>query len=216
MTDQIQKKKPQATATRCWLDLVDIPPQAFALPGDGRKSHSLQGERKSIALKLAKHAHSDGSNSYPSVKTIMAATGRSRATVFRLLKDLRTLGFLRDGTIHEFHKTRIRSLDITKLRPVSDSPVDPSQVHRSPVSDSQGHPSQIPDDPSQIGGHPSQIAPDSQRPITVPSERPSERPQTERESETGPISPPANREETAMEKARRRKGEYQKRLLEGR
>ena len=134
MTPTSKRKK---STTRCLLDITDTPPSAFALPDDGRKATHLQMERKAVASQIARYANADGTQAYPSVATMMKATGRSRATIFRILKDLRTLGVLRDGDIHEFHKTRVRTLDVQRLRPVSDSPHDPSQIHGSPVSGSQ-------------------------------------------------------------------------------
>src|ERR1035438_9205481 len=82
---------------RCLRDVVVLPPGAFALPGDGRQAKHLCHQRKDLAVVIALYANPDGSGAYPAVGTLTKATGQHRATVFRLLADLRALGFLSDG-----------------------------------------------------------------------------------------------------------------------
>ena len=48
----------------------------------------LKGPVKAVALVLAEHAHSDGSNAYPSVGLIAAESGYSRSTVERAIARL--------------------------------------------------------------------------------------------------------------------------------
>ena len=125
--------KEKDKAIRCLMDVVDLPPQNFIRPEDGRKANHLSRQRKALAVILAKRANPDGSQSYPSTFTMASALGLSRRSVFRLLDDLRALGFLRDGGLHPIHKTVIRSLDVRKMANVS--PVTDSN---SPVPDTRG------------------------------------------------------------------------------
>jgi len=144
------KIKDARDTTKCLRDITDIPPSAFALPNEGRKAKYLQGQRKSVAQQLARYANADGTQAFPSIKTLMKPTGYGRSTIFRVLKDLKTLGFLQDGAIHDFRKTRVRTLDVQRmiqapvqdsspsnLTPVQDSPSDPSKIDDRPVQDSR-------------------------------------------------------------------------------
>jgi hypothetical protein len=101
---------------RCLRDVVDLPPGAFALPGDGRQAKHLRSLRKDLAVVIARYANPDGSGAYPAVETLTKATGQHRATVFRLLSDLRALGFLSDGKQVGPRGSRMRVLNVVKMR----------------------------------------------------------------------------------------------------
>lgn len=137
------KRKSRKDTNRAMRDVSDLPPTTFALPDDGRQAKHLQRQRKEVAVQIAKHANADGTQSYPAITTLMKPMGCSRATIFRLLADLRTLGFLHDGDIHGFRKTRIRTLDLRKMAPVASSQEDPSHLD-------EDDPSHLQDDPSQV------------------------------------------------------------------
>jgi hypothetical protein len=101
---------------RCLRDVVDLPPGAFALPGDGRQAKYLCHQRKDLVVVIARYANPDGSGAYPAVGTLTKATGQHRATVFRLLADLRALGFLSDGKQVGPRGSRTRVLNVVKMR----------------------------------------------------------------------------------------------------
>jgi Fe2+ or Zn2+ uptake regulation protein len=105
--------KDKAKTIRCLMDATDLPPSAFALPDDGRKSVHKQNRRKALAQVLARRADPDGSNTRQAVSTMMLKTGMSRRTVFNVLSELRQLGFLKDGELHSTG-TRIRTLMLPK------------------------------------------------------------------------------------------------------
>jgi hypothetical protein len=118
------------------VDVADLPPSAFALPTDKRKAAHLQRQRKALAVLLARSANADGSRIFPSVDTLKAKMECSRATIFRLLKDLETLGLIINGGYHGFYKTRMRLMDVSKLAPVSNTTPTPVADSPAPVSDS--------------------------------------------------------------------------------
>ena len=148
MTDTTNKTKHKAgkDTTRCMRDVQDLAPSTFALPDDGRQTKHLQRQRKALAIGLARHADADGTQAYPAISTLSKPMGCSRRTIFRLLDDLRTLGFLQDGDIHGFRKTRVRTLDVQQMvgrpvpssqAPVSSSENDLCHLHTSPVPSSR-------------------------------------------------------------------------------
>ena len=101
---------------RCLRDVVDLPPGAFALSGDGRQAKHLRSQRKDLAVVIARYANPDGSRAYPAIGTLTKATGQNRATVFRRLADLRALGFLSDGKLVGPRGSRTRILNVVKMR----------------------------------------------------------------------------------------------------
>lgn len=199
-------KTTKKDATRAMRDVSDLPPARFALPNEGRQAKHLQRQRKEVAVQIAKYANADGTKSFPSVVKIATAMGCSRRTVFRLLDDLRTLGFLHDGDIHETRKTRIRTLDLGKMKPApvttsaespvtsSESPVPSSPntcdiFDRAPVSSTQAPVSSCTSPvPKEDGTQPS-----TDRPRTAQNNIPtSDRPQTEAASGK-PVQKPERR-----------------------
>jgi len=117
---------------RCLRDVVDLPPRAFALPGDGRQAKHLCDQRKHLAVVIARYANADGSGAYPAVGTLTKATGYHRATVFRLLANLRALGFLSDGKLAGFRGPRTRVLNVAKMRSAVLVPESSAEVASSP------------------------------------------------------------------------------------
>jgi hypothetical protein len=116
--------RPSSAPIRCLRDVVDLPPSAFALDDDGRQARHLCDRRKALAVIMARYANADGGGAYPAAKTLAKAMGRGRATVFRLLGDLRTLGFMSDGQLAWFRGPRKRTLHVAKMKAagVSSSP----------------------------------------------------------------------------------------------
>lgn len=145
---------PGVAPVRCLKDISRLPPGVFSLPEDGRKWKHLQRERKEVAVQLATYADADGTEIYPAAETLVTPSGLSRATIFRRLDDLRRLGFLTDGEIHSYYKTRKRWLNMGKIATATAAfylrpPVSPSQApvssSRSPVSkESETQPPYIP------------------------------------------------------------------------
>jgi hypothetical protein len=132
MTDQRTKPNSKPKTALAWRDIIDCPPDRFALPEDGRQSKHLCKCRKALAVVIARYAKADGSNAFPSASSMMKATGSSRATTFRLLSDLKTLGVMTDGDL-SYRNTRTRVIHVP---PVSSSIPDPSHLQEPPVSSS--------------------------------------------------------------------------------
>ena len=140
MTTAKQQPKTKDT-TRCMRDVQDLAPSTFALPDDGRQTKHLQRQRKALAMGLARHANADGTQAYPAINTLMKSMGCSRSTIFRLLDDLKTLGFLQDGDIHGLRKTRVRTLDVQRMTGQSvSSSDDPSHLRKDDLSHLHGSP----------------------------------------------------------------------------
>ena len=158
MTPTSKSKK---DTTRGMRDVSDLPPSTFALPDDGRQAKHLQRQRKEVAVQLAKPANADGTNSYSSAGTMAKAMGCHRTTIFRLLKDLKTLGFLHGDKLHGFYKTVVRDLDISYMKtvasPVASSPDSPVLSSESPVASSQPPVASSPNTRSIFEGHPSYL-----------------------------------------------------------
>lgn len=165
MTTTNKNKTTAKDTTRCMRDVQDLSPSTFALPDDGRQAKHLQRQRKALAMALARYADADGSASYPSIETLTKPLGMSRRTVFYHLAALRTLGFLQDGDIHNFHKTRVRTLDVQRMveRPVQSSDNDLCNLEGSPVQSSR-----VPVQSSQVPVQSSQ-APVQKEDCTQPS-----------------------------------------------
>jgi hypothetical protein len=121
---------------RCLRDVVDLPPGAFALPGDGRQAKHLRSQRKDLAVVIARYANPDGSRAYPAIGTLTKATGQNRATVFRRLADLRALGFLSDGKLVGPRGSRTRILNVVKMRSAVLAP-EPHLRDRAEVASSR-------------------------------------------------------------------------------
>jgi hypothetical protein len=153
---QAHRKNTSKPALKCAQDCADLPIQSFRLDGDGRKWTVVCLKRRAVLQRLALAANTNGKSIALSVERIGESIGISRATTFRILDDLRTLGLLNDeGKWHPTYHTRVRALDVrevlnrTKLTKLEKQP---SQIDRQP--------SQIHFEPSQIDWEPSQIAPD--------------------------------------------------------
>jgi hypothetical protein len=124
---------------RAAQDVGDVGPEVYALPTDGPKGKSLRKKRKLLAFTLAIAANPDGSSITLCIETMMERTGESRATVFRLLDDLKTLGFLEDGKLTRFNGTRRRTLRVDRILAAAaklDLPVQVSNTNPVGVSNS--------------------------------------------------------------------------------
>ena len=102
--------------TKCVRDVRSAPPAAYRLGGDGKKWRWMCEERRKLLMQLASYADGNGTGIWPSVQRLADETGMNRRTAFRLLNDLRTLGFLEDGELHGAYKTRIRSINVGKVK----------------------------------------------------------------------------------------------------
>ena len=127
---------PRKLPIKCLMDVTDLRPSAFAHPRDGRQRKHLCSLRKAVAGVLARYANRDGSSSYPKVTTIANAVGCDRATVFRLLKDLRELGFLTDGKLAWRRGPRKRTLHVAKMQAALEPDLFSVGVASSPGSES--------------------------------------------------------------------------------
>jgi hypothetical protein len=122
---------------RCLRDVVDLPPSAFALRGDGRQQKHLCRQRKALTVILARYANADGSGAYPAAQTVGKAMGCHRSTVFRLLKDLQELGFETDGRLVCYRGGRDRTLHVARMQAVASSPGSESHLRGSGVASSR-------------------------------------------------------------------------------
>lgn len=133
---------------KCSLVVRDVPIESYRLPADGRKWKHECTLRRSLAMQLATYADGDGTRITPSVQTLLDGMGLHRATIHRLLKDLKALGFLKDGAIGKL-RTRERVLDLDAMS----SKIPKSCSAWPPVADSQPLP-----DSRQIL-HPAEVTP---------------------------------------------------------
>lgn len=99
----------------------------------------IKGASKLLAIVLAHHAHKDGSNAYPKVKTLAHETGMSVPTVKRELRKLAEVGIIRrdgraPGAFPQYAPIRwaIVMADGSPATPLEGSPVTP--LEGSPVS----------------------------------------------------------------------------------
>lgn len=79
---------------------------------------ALDAETAKTLWVLFAHAHDDGTNIFVGVERLSEYTGRSRATVFRCLKDLMSRGYLMHDGWNVFDngvKTRARRIDLAAL-----------------------------------------------------------------------------------------------------
>jgi len=127
---------PRKLPIKCLMDVTDLPPSAFAHPRDGRQRKHLCDLRKGVTGVLARYANSDGSSTYPAAATIAKSVGRDRATVFRLLQDLRDLGFLTDGKLAWRRGPRERTLHVGKMQAALEPDLFSVGVASSPSSES--------------------------------------------------------------------------------
>jgi hypothetical protein len=144
----VKKEKP--AALKCVIDIRHLPPEAYALPDDGRQGRHLRRQRRTLALQLAMYANPDGTSARPSSFTLAKELGLSRRTVTRLLHDLtERLGFLQNGEIHRLTKVRVRSLNVQKMTGApAPSSEQPASSSRAPA------PSSISPAPSSFGAQP--------------------------------------------------------------
>jgi hypothetical protein len=169
-----KKKNAIKPAIRCAKDLASVPFQVFRLPSDGeRKWQAVCMRRRAVLQQLALAANQNGKSICLGADRIAADTGFGRATVFRILQDLRALGFLTDdGKTHPKYHTRVRAIDVPRVKAAKPSQIKPakppSQI-KAPCTKRAGRdeqPSQINFRPSQINEEPSQMYPDPTEDLT--------------------------------------------------
>ena len=152
-----KKKNTPKPAIRCAQDLADVPFQALRLPDDGRKWQALCWMRRAVLQRLSLAANQNGASISLSVDRIANAVGISRATTFRRLDDLRTLGFMQDGELNpRYHWTRIRRIDVARVLETVKLSKAPVSDSKAPISDSPATRLRLPDDPSQIAPDPTE------------------------------------------------------------
>lgn len=100
---------------KCTQDIRSIPPARYALPNDGRKVASLCKDRKALLILISSWANGDGTSIKVSVPELAKAQGCSTRTIKYRLKELKILGFLKDGEIDGFFHTRVRAIDIQQV-----------------------------------------------------------------------------------------------------
>jgi hypothetical protein len=79
---------------RCALDLKDVPPSAYRLPGDGRNWQHLCVQRQRVVDKLTLYANSDGTGITVGVPRLAAALGVAPRSVKSRFEELNILGIL--------------------------------------------------------------------------------------------------------------------------
>jgi len=120
-------KKPKP----CVVDICGVPPSAYVLLEDGRKSIYMARLRRQLAIQLATYAKPDGTSIRPSRFTLAKQLEVSVRTLCRLLADLEKLGYLDKKGIHGFTHARERALRMEKILPPApqttgpDTPVPP-------------------------------------------------------------------------------------------
>jgi hypothetical protein len=109
--------KDDRKSVHCVRDLRDAPFEEFKLPDEGRQWKSNARNRQALANFLATYADGDGTRIFPSVETMNKHFGWGRATVFRLLADLRALQLLSDKIgLHGKQGTAVREMDVVGFR----------------------------------------------------------------------------------------------------
>jgi hypothetical protein len=115
------------SSVKCVRDIRDVGPQFYRLPTDGKKWLHVCRQRQQLALWLATFADGDGSRITTGTKRMENALFLSRRTLFRLLDDLRALGFLTGGKLTGYQGTRRRELNVAAILAA------PSVVPHTPV-----------------------------------------------------------------------------------
>ena len=148
---QAHAKNTSKPALRCAQDCADLPIQAFRLPDDGAtKWQSVCLKRRAVLQRLSLAANQNGRSICLSVERVSQSIGLSRATVFRILGDLRTLGLLNDeGKWHPKYHTRMRTIDVAQVLNCTKRAKQPSQITSEP-SQINWEPSQINPDPTEV------------------------------------------------------------------
>jgi hypothetical protein len=134
------------SSVKCVRDIRDVGPQYYRLASDGKKWLHVCRQRQQLALWLATFADGDGSSITTGTKRMENALFLSRRTLFRLLDDLRALGFLNGGTLTGYQGTRRRELNVAAilaapsvvprwLVPNTDVPDSDARVPDTPLTD---------------------------------------------------------------------------------
>ena len=132
-------------SVKCTIAVRRIPLEQFRLESDGRKWNKQARDRRALLLELATYANGDGTfgKFSPSIRTLIE-TGRSRATLYRHLNDLKELRHLDWTREKHYCKREYRiSLPAEVEKQVSDSEENRSQIDKNQVSDSQKQVSQL-------------------------------------------------------------------------
>jgi len=158
-----------------WL-LDDVPPSRYALPNDGRQRRH-KCERRKIALQhYVNRASDDGTEVFPSVKTIARKMEVSERTADSLTADLLTLGALVNVGWHPTLKTRKRSISLEWIarnsapapaQSSTDLLVSPAQSSTAPAQSSRQSIFRTPQDCAQP--YPSTTQPSKPNPPTLPA-----------------------------------------------
>jgi helix-turn-helix protein len=114
--DCVEQETKSAKAVKCLRDIRGIPPKAYKLTTDGRQWRHLCEQRQRLMWLLATYADGDGTRIFPTAETLATSTGLSKRTIFTLLDDLKTCGFLETSGYHGERGARIRAINIAALK----------------------------------------------------------------------------------------------------
>jgi hypothetical protein len=142
-------------SVKCVREIRAVPRQAYRMANDGRQWKHLCNLRRILLNHLATYANPDGTSINVGVTRLCVELGFSRRTIFRLLDDLRELGFLSDGKLTGFKGTRQRELNVAAITGAIDVPPSPVGVPSSDDSSATFAPTDVP--PSHTRVPPSHI-----------------------------------------------------------
>jgi hypothetical protein len=123
--------------------VASLPVEYFRHPQDrnGKRWKELAKKRKSLALWLGTHGDPDGTRICPGIRSMVAAQGESRATLFRLLADLEELCLLvSEKHLDKKRGTRVRRLDVRAfLEKIERAPLESAAAPGAAASIEESH-----------------------------------------------------------------------------
>ncbi|MGH9684462.1 MAG: helix-turn-helix domain-containing protein [Candidatus Acidiferrales bacterium] len=122
------------TKKRFLFDAHKVAAERFQNTNDGRKARHQSAKRRALLIELASFGNAVGQGACPSNKTLAKRLGWSNPTVVRFMKDLKTLGFVRNVGKSRFGGTMVRELTLNP-------PPMPSDSRNAMQSDSKPMPS---------------------------------------------------------------------------
>ena len=106
---------------RFLFDAHKVAAERFQNKTDGRKARHQAAKRRALLIELASFGNAVGQGACPSNKTLAKRLGWSEPTVERFMKDLKTLGFVRNTGKSRFGGTMVRELTLNPTPMPSDS-----------------------------------------------------------------------------------------------
>ncbi|MGA7852979.1 MAG: helix-turn-helix domain-containing protein [Candidatus Acidiferrales bacterium] len=110
-----------STKKRFLFDAHKVAAERFQNKTDGRKARHQAAKRRALLIELASFGNAVGQGACPSNKTLAKRLGWSEPTVERFMKDLKTLGFVRNTGKSRFGGTMVRELTLNPTPMPSDS-----------------------------------------------------------------------------------------------